>query len=112
MAGISACRIKRESNLFSVMNTEKEIVMQLDSIRPSESDGEEECQQPESILVCSDGSVVVGLGSTLIDVIYWYPCFEMIPYFLESQFDIDQYVACEPTVKELSTHHLLVGPLQ
>ena len=98
--------------MFTDKSPEKTIIMQLDFDPIAMEVEEKDIGFPESILVCSDGSVIVGSGGEEIQVVYWYPCFEMIPFFSTHTFDTDRYIASEPTIQNISTHFLMCGPLQ
>ena len=99
--------------MFTDKNSEKTITMQLDLDPSVIKIREKKIGSPESILICSDGSVVVGSGEgEEIQVVYWYPCFEMIPFFSRYPFNSKQYIVSEPVIENISTHYLMTGPLQ
>lgn len=98
--------------MFTDQSSEKTIIMQLDFDPVEMEVQEKEIGFPESILICSDGSVIVGAGGEEIQVVYWYPCFEMIPFFSRNPFNPEQYIASEPTIENISTNYLMTGPLQ
>lgn len=98
--------------MFIGKKVEKEIVMQLD-LDP-EKFWEEglspfQTEIPESLLVCSDGSVIVGFGEEDIRTVCWYPCFEMIKFYSD-KFNIENYIPADPNVNSISISYLIAGP--
>lgn len=100
--------------MFTGKQSEKEVVMQLDL------DQDKVWQEglndlvgttvlPESLLVCSDGSVVVGYGDMDVTQVRWYPCFEMIKIY-SPKFNINNYTEADPNINTISTMYLLPGP--
>lgn len=100
--------------MFIGKQSDKEVVMQLDL--DENMLWEEELiklvgtkELPDSLLVCSDGSVIVGYGNMEIQEVRWYPCFEMVKFY-SPKFDINNYIEDVPNINTISTMYLLPGP--
>ena len=98
--------------MFTGKSTEKEIVMQMNLL--------ETCplgvtnRYPESILICSDGSVIAGHGKEELSIVSWFPVFEMLEFYSGDDYgkiNLDYYSESEPLVKHLSMTYLIAGPM-
>jgi len=99
--------------LFIGKKSEKIISVQLDLDEDYVYEDEEFSHYPDSILICSDGSVLCGTGSDEIAFVVWYPCFEMVAFFAGvDELDMDAYIFSEPSVKNACTDHFIPGPLE
>ncbi len=99
--------------MFIGKKSEKVVSVQLDlDDEYTEGCDEYECY-PDSILICSDGSVLCGTGSDEIALVVWYPCFEMVAFFAGvGRIDMDAYLSSEPSVKKVCTDYFIPGPIE
>ena len=99
--------------MFIGKKSEKIICIQLDLDEDYVADDEEFSYYPDSILICSDGSVLCGTGSDEIALVVWYPCFEMVAFFAGvDKINMDAYLSSEPSVKKACTDYFIPGPLE
>lgn len=89
-------------------NKIKNVALQLDIIDNTECT--EENRIPDSILVTSDGTCVLGagVGEHTFYVIY-FPSWEMMVYFLP-ELSIDSYEEVPISVEEINVFYLPPGP--
>tara|TARA_R110002050_G_scaffold177702_3_gene310781 strand:+ start:67 stop:405 length:339 start_codon:yes stop_codon:yes gene_type:complete len=111
--------------MFTCDGKEKEIVMQLNILDDDALWQHEVGVYPDSILFCSDGSVISGHGSRSADsgqedsvgeisIIAWYPAFEVLEFFAgdhEHKIDLECYTAVKPPVERLNVSYIMSGPL-
>ena len=100
--------------MFTGKSTEKEIVMQMNLIDESLCPLDIIGVYPESILMCSDGSVIAGHGKVEISIVSWFPSFEMLEFYSGDEWgviDIDFYAAEVPSIEYLNVNYLVTGPI-
>lgn len=101
--------------MFTGNRNEKEIVMQLNLLGDAVSaQGETIEMYPESILFCSDGSVISGYGKEEISIVSWFPSFEMLEFYSgdkDGKIDTDCYLAVQPIIESLNMNYLIAGPM-
>ncbi len=111
--------------MFTCDGKEKEIVMQLNLNDDSENWVNVIGIYPDSILFCSDGSVISGHEATPSDtdqdndtsgisIVAWYPSFGVLEFFSgdhENKIDLSCYTAVQPPIERLNVNYIMLGPL-
>lgn len=100
--------------MFTGKGMEKEIVMQMDLLEESSCPPDIVGVYPESILMCSDGSVIAGHGRGEISIVSWFPSFEMMEFYSGDEWgviDMDWYCAVVPKIEYLNVNYLIAGPI-
>lgn len=111
--------------MFTYDGKEKEIVMQLNLTDDCENWDTVIGIYPDSILFCSDGSVISGHGAMSsksdqepdnedISIVAWYPSFGVLEFFSgdhEKKIDLRCYTAVQPPVERLNVNYIMLGPL-
>jgi len=100
--------------MFTCNNKEKKVVMQMDILEESSLEPHEVGIYPESILICSDGSVISGHGKEEMSIASWFPSFEMLGFYEGNEhgkIDTDCYVVRETSIKYINTNYLIIGPI-
>lgn len=98
--------------MFTGKSIEKEIVMQMnlsETCTPGVTN-----RYPESILICSDGSVIAGHGKEELSIVSWYPAFEMLEFYSgdrDGKINLDYYSETEPLIEYLNMNYLIAGPI-
>lgn len=100
--------------MFTGKNTQKEIVMQMNLLDESLCPLDVIGVYPESILMCSDGSVIAGHGRVEISIVSWFHSFEMMEFYSGDEWgviDMDWYSAEVPSIEYINVNYLAAGPI-
>ena len=100
--------------MFTGNCNDKKIVMQMNLREDPLGYSEVTSGYPESILICSDGSVIAGDGGKDISIVSWFPCFEMLEFYSgdeDGKINMEFYSAEEPLLESLNINYLMAGPI-
>lgn len=100
--------------MFTGKSNDKKIVMQMDLIEDEFCPKEILGLYPESILICSDGSVIAGHGRKEISIVAWFPSFEMMSFYSTDEYhriDTDLYTVNQSSIQSLNMNYIIPGPI-